>query len=58
MLDKKKNVGVERTYLRNANVRWFDFDLSNLLQMRITDDEIDKEFNEVYESEFMEGEDE
>ena len=42
MLDKKKNVGVERTYLRNANVRWFDFDLSNLLQMRITDDEIDR----------------
>ena len=42
MLDKKKNVGIERTYLRNANVRWFDFDLSNLLQMRITDDEIDR----------------
>jgi type I restriction enzyme, S subunit len=31
MLDKAKNKGVPRPYLRNINVRWFDFDLSNLL---------------------------
>lgn len=28
MLDKAKNRGTPRLYLRNINVRWFDFDLS------------------------------
>lgn len=42
MLDKKKNVGIPRKYLRNINVRWFEFDLSDLLTMRITDDEIER----------------
>lgn len=41
MLDKQKNVGELRSYLRNANVRWFSFDLSDLLQMRVKDDELD-----------------
>src|ERR1700736_81671 len=34
MLDKVKNKGEPRPYLRNLNVRWFDFDLSDVLEMR------------------------
>ena len=34
MLNKAKNKGELRPYLRNLNVRWFDFDLSNLTEMR------------------------
>ena len=33
MLDKAKNKGVPRPYLRNLNVRWFSFDLSDLREM-------------------------
>ena len=33
MLDKAKNRGELQPYLRNLNVRWFTFDLSDLLQM-------------------------
>jgi type I restriction enzyme S subunit len=40
MLDKAKNKGTPRRYLRNINVRWFDFDLSNLLKMRFEDSEL------------------
>jgi len=39
MLDKSKNTGVLRPYLRNINTRWFSFDLSDLAEMRITDEE-------------------
>jgi type I restriction enzyme S subunit len=39
MLDKQKNTGVETTYLRNINVRWFGFDLSDLQTLRIEPDE-------------------
>ena len=42
MLDKEKNVGEPRRYLSNINVRWFSFDLSDLLEMRIEDSEVDK----------------
>ena len=42
MLDKEKNTGNYRKYLRNINVRWFSFDLSDLLEMRIEDGEIEK----------------
>ena len=42
MLDKEKNTGDFHKYLRNINVRWFSFDLSDLLEMRIEDDEIEK----------------
>lgn len=42
MLDKEKNTGDFHKYLRNINVRWFSFDLSNLLEMRIEADEIEK----------------
>ena len=30
MLDSAKNTGAETLYLRNANVRWFDFDLDDI----------------------------
>ena len=42
MLDGTKNEGVPRKYLRNLNVRWFDFDLSDLLEMRFEDSELTK----------------
>ena len=42
MLDKAKNKGTPRKYLRNVNVRWFDFDLSDLLEMRFKDSELPK----------------
>ena len=42
MLDKSKNTGTPRRYLRNINVRWFSFDLSDLLEMRIEDEEVEK----------------
>lgn len=40
MLDKAKNRGTARPYLRNANVRWGSFDLSDVLEMRLEDDEL------------------
>ena len=40
MLDKVKNKGIPRPYLRNINVRWFDFDLSDLLQMLFEEEEL------------------
>lgn len=42
MLDKAKNKGTPRRYLRNINVRWFDFDLSDVLEMRFEDSELDE----------------
>ncbi|MCR4309890.1 MAG: restriction endonuclease subunit S [Deltaproteobacteria bacterium] len=42
MLDKTKNKGEPRPYLRNLNVRWFVFDLSDLLEMRFLPEEGDK----------------
>lgn len=35
MLDKEKNTGQPVKYLRNVNVRWFHFDLDDLLEMKI-----------------------
>ena len=40
MLDKVKNRGKPRKYLRNINVRWCDFDLSDVLRMRFEDAEL------------------
>ena len=40
MLDKGKNRGTLRRYLRNINVRWFDFELSDVLRMRFEDSEL------------------
>jgi len=42
MLDRNKNRGEPKPYLRNLNVRWFDFDLSDVLEMRFEKDEIDR----------------
>jgi type I restriction enzyme S subunit len=42
MLDKEKNIGIPQLYLRNINVRWFSFDLNDLLEMKIEDEEYDK----------------
>lgn len=39
MLDKAKNKGELKPYLRNLNVRWFDFDLSDVLAMRFLPEE-------------------
>ena len=39
MLDKSKNQGTPQPYLRNVNVRWGAFDLSDLLEMPFTKDE-------------------
>ncbi len=39
MLDKAKNIGKPTRYLRNLNVRWFSFDLSDLAKMRATPQE-------------------
>jgi type I restriction enzyme, S subunit len=42
MLDKSKNQGVLRPYLRNLNVRWFTFNLSDIKEMRVTNEELVK----------------
>lgn len=39
MLDKQKNKGEYQPYLRNINVRWGGFDLSDILEMKFEDDE-------------------
>src|SRR5262249_43615546 len=36
MLDKGKNKGTATPYLRNINVRWFDFDLTDIRDIRVT----------------------
>ena len=42
MLDKAKNKGKLHPYLRNVNVRWGCFDLSDLLEMRFEEDETER----------------
>lgn len=42
MLDKSKNKGEPQPYLRNINVRWFTFDLTDLLEMRFLEEEAGK----------------
>jgi type I restriction enzyme S subunit len=42
MLDRAKNKGTPHRYLRNVNVRWFDFDLSNVNLMPFEDRELDE----------------
>jgi type I restriction enzyme S subunit len=42
MLDKAKNKGSLVRYLRNVNVRWFDFDLSDVKEMRFEDSELEE----------------
>jgi type I restriction enzyme, S subunit len=40
MLDAAKNKGEHVPYLRNVNVRWGSFDLSDLMELKVTDDEL------------------
>ena len=47
MQKKKKNTGEPRRYLRNINVRWFSFDLADLLEMRLEENEVEK-YSAVY----------
>ncbi len=42
MLDKQKNRGIPQPYLRNSNVRWGTFDLSDLREMRFEPDEVER----------------
>ncbi|MCA1942827.1 MAG: restriction endonuclease subunit S [Yonghaparkia sp.] len=42
MLDNAKNTGTLRPYLRNANVRWFGFDLSDTKMMRVEEHELER----------------
>lgn len=42
MLDKEKNKGELKPYLRNINVRWGNFNLDNLLEMRFEKDEFSR----------------
>jgi type I restriction enzyme S subunit len=42
MLDDKKNKGEPLPYLANINVRWGEFDLENLREMRFEQHEIDR----------------
>ncbi|MBL38202.1 MAG: restriction endonuclease subunit M [Xanthomonadales bacterium] len=42
MLDKRKNKGTPRPYLRNINVRWFGVDTSDLLEMKIEEKELER----------------
>jgi type I restriction enzyme, S subunit len=39
MLDKEKNRGTLQPYMRNVNVRWFTFDLSDMKEMRFEETE-------------------
>ncbi len=41
MLDKAKNTGPMRPYLRNANVQWFRFDLSDVHELRLEDRDLE-----------------
>jgi type I restriction enzyme S subunit len=42
MLDKAKNTGVPRRYLRNPNVRWFDLNLSELHEILVEEKDVHK----------------
>lgn len=42
MLDKNKNIGLPYRYLGNINVRWFEFDLDDLNELLIKEDEANK----------------
>ncbi|MHB8779706.1 MAG: restriction endonuclease subunit S [Anaerolineales bacterium] len=41
MLDKEKNKGELKPYIRNINVRWFEFDLSDIQFMRVLNNELE-----------------
>jgi len=41
MLDKAKNTGTLRSYIRNANLQWFQFVLDDLKRLRLEDEQLD-----------------
>ena len=55
MLDKLKNEGCYMSYLRNINVRWGCFDLTDVLKMRFKDDEVERYMIEKGDLVFCEG---
>lgn len=42
MLDKAKNQGTPTPYLRNINVRWFGFDLTDIQQIKVSEEEVNE----------------
>ncbi|MHA6522964.1 restriction endonuclease subunit S [Tessaracoccus sp. G1721] len=42
MLDDRKNTGVPRPYLRNMNVQWGRFNLGDIKEIRLEDDELEE----------------
>lgn len=42
MLDDRKNTGVPRPYLRNTNVQWGRFNLDDIKEIRLEDDELEE----------------
>jgi len=42
MLDKQKNTGLPRKYLRNPNIRWFDIDLSDLQEILVEEKDLQR----------------
>jgi type I restriction enzyme S subunit len=42
MLDKQKNKGELKPYLRNSSVRWFNFNLDDVLEMRFEPHEVER----------------
>jgi type I restriction enzyme S subunit len=42
MLDKAKNTGPYRSYLRNTNVQWFRFELDDVAKLRLEDSEYEE----------------
>lgn len=42
MLDDRKNTGTPRPYLRNTNVQWGRFNLDDIKEIRLEDDELEQ----------------
>ncbi|MGO4524952.1 restriction endonuclease subunit S [Microvirga sp. 2MCAF35] len=42
MLDKAKNTGLPRRYLRNPNIKWFEVELTDLQEIRVEEHEVEK----------------
>ena len=55
MLDKAKNSGPLRPYLRNANLQWFRFVLDDIKELRLEEEELDECSVEVDDLVICEG---
>lgn len=42
MLDRENNTGLPRRYLRNPNVKWFEFDLTDLQEILVEEKDVSK----------------